>query len=193
MRNLIARFASEPLGNFTNHSASVIVDYLISLRSSLAQLGSAARARHRRWSAKSRRNTGRQLERMKACSGRWLRLLRVQALRKYLAAPPVLPQRFSPHRTAAMPLPLHASLRQWPIRHPPASRSYRATPGGAVLHDKFVRAFEVRLFLWLSLLLSPRSRMVLRAQHLRSTRAHRRMRSPQLRALQNRGRRVFAQ
>src|SRR6516162_8860761 len=148
MRNLIALFASEPLGNFTNNSASVIVGYLVSLRSSLAQLGSAARARHRRLSAKSLRNTDRQLERMKACSGRWLRLLRVQALRKYLAAPPVLPRRFSPHRAAAMPLPLHAWLRQWPIRHPPRSRSCRAIPVRCVLHDKFVRAFEVRLFLW---------------------------------------------
>src|SRR6516162_6932343 len=148
MRNLIARFASEPLGNFTNNSASVIVGYLVSFRSSLAQLGLAAPARRRRSSAKSLRNTDRQLERMEACSGRWLRLLRVRALRKYLAARPALRRRFSPHRAAAMPLPLHASLRQWPIRHPPGSRSYRATPAGPVLHDKFVRAFEVRLFLW---------------------------------------------
>src|SRR5262245_4714028 len=144
MRNLIARFAGESLGNFTNNSASVIVGYLISLRKSLAQLGSAARARRRRLSERSLRNTGRQPERMEACSGRWLRLLRVQALRKYLAARPARPRRFSPHRAAAMPLPLHASLRQWPIRHLPGSRSCRATPAGGVLHDKFVRAFVVR-------------------------------------------------
>src|SRR5262245_135326 len=102
MRNLSAHFDSEPLGNFTNNSASVIVGYLVSLRSSLAQLGSAVRARRRRSSAKSLRNTGRPLERMKACLGRWLHRLVVQAPGKYLAAPPALPQRFFPHCAAAV-------------------------------------------------------------------------------------------
>src|SRR5215510_1152470 len=134
MRNLIERFASEPLGNFTNNSASVIVGYLVSLRSSPAQLGSAARARRHRSSAKSLHSTDRQLERMEACLGRWLHPLSVGILRKYPGVLRALPRRFSQHRALAVLLPLRAWSRQWPIRHRLGWRSCRATPARDVLH-----------------------------------------------------------
>src|SRR6476660_5571471 len=76
----------------------------------LAQPWSAARARHRRWSARSLRNTGRQLERMEACLGRWFHRLPAQALRTYLAALLALPRQFWRYPAAAMPLLLLAWL-----------------------------------------------------------------------------------
>src|SRR6476620_8530258 len=78
----------------------------------LAQLGSTARARRRRQSAKSRRNTGRQLERMEACLDIWFHPLPVQSLRKCLAALQALLRRFSRYPAVAMPSPLRAWSRQ---------------------------------------------------------------------------------
>src|SRR6476620_2527438 len=78
----------------------------------LAQLGSAACARRRRQSAKSRRNIGLQLERMEACLGRWFHRLPVQSLRRCLAALPALPRRFSRYPAVAMPSPLRAWSRR---------------------------------------------------------------------------------
>src|SRR2546430_12081875 len=123
---VIARFTCEGLGDFTNQFSVCHCWLLICLARSLARLWSAACAHHHRSFARNLRNTGPRLGRTPACSGRLSHPLPERSLCTCLADQQVPRRRSLLHRFGAALSPLRAWSRRWPIRHRPASRSYRA-------------------------------------------------------------------